>query len=169
MRRRLTWCLLVVIVGAGAYARTLLATAAVGFKATTLATATFDEIDLNAHTIPADDWQARLKTHGFSDLYVQSNVWQPNGTTGWHTHPGPSLVIVTSGTITAYDGDDSTCTPHVYSANTTQNNFIDRGDGHVHIVRNEDPAVSATTIAVQLIPQAAIRRIDAPAPGNCPF
>ena len=46
------------------------------------------------------------KTKGASDLYVQSNVWAPGGTTGWHTHPGHSLIIVTAGTVTAYDGDD---------------------------------------------------------------
>ncbi len=115
MRRRLTWFLGTVVLGAGAYASTLLATPSTGFTPTTLARATFDETDLNAHTLPANFWQARLKTKGLSDLYVQSNVWKPGGTTGWHTHPGPSLIIVTAGTITAYDGDDPTCTPHVYS------------------------------------------------------
>ncbi len=166
----MTWFLLAVIVGAGAYGRSLLATPASGFSGKTLAMATFDELDINLHTIPADIWQARLKTKGLSDLYVQSNTWQPGGSTGWHTHPGPSLVIVTAGTITAYDGDDRTCTPHVYSALPGwPNSFVDSGGGHVHLVRNEDPTVVATGIAVQLIPEAATRRIDAPAPGNCPF
>jgi hypothetical protein len=39
----------------------------------------------------------------------------------------------------------------------------------VHLVRNEDSTVTATAIAVQLVPQAATRRIDVPNPGNCPF
>ena len=168
MTRRIAAILLVAIGSAGAYAATVHATPASGFAGTTLANATFDEIDLKAHTLPADFWQARLKTKGLSDLYVQSNVWQPKGSTGWHTHPGPSLVIVTSGAITVYDGDDPGCTPHVYTAHTAQNNFIDEGDGHVHLVRNEDAAVSAIGYAVQLIPAAATRRIDAPNPGNCP-
>ena len=73
----------------GAYAGTLLATPAVGFVGTTLAMATFDEIDVKHHTIPANIWQSRLKTKGLSDLYVQSNTWDPGGSTGWHTHPGP--------------------------------------------------------------------------------
>jgi hypothetical protein len=46
--------------------------------------------------------------------------------------------------------------------------FVDPGGGHVHVLRNEGP-IEARTIAVQLIPAAAVRRIDAPAPGNCPF
>jgi hypothetical protein len=46
--------------------------------------------------------------------------------------------------------------------------FVDPGGDHVHIVRNEGEVV-AQTIAVQLIPAGATRRIDVPAPGNCPF
>src|SRR5439155_26234598 len=171
--RRMMWLLLAVLVAAGAYGRSLLATPAIGFSGKTLAKATFDEFDINLHTIPADIWQARLKTQGLSDLYVQSNTWQPGqpgGSTGWHTHPGPSLVIITAGTVTAYDGDDPACTPHVYSALPGwPNNFVDPGGGHVHLLRNEDSTAVANTIAVQLIPEAATRRIDEPAPGNCPF
>ena len=46
--------------------------------------------------------------------------------------------------------------------------FVDPGGGHVHNLRNEG-AVEARTIAVQLIPADATRRVDAPSPGNCPF
>jgi len=165
MKQKLMWFLLAVIAIGGALAGTLRATPASGFSGTTLATARFDELDLNSHTLPANFWQARLKTQGLSDLYVQSNLWTPGGTTGWHTHPGPSLITVTAGTVTAYEGDDASCTPHIYSQGM---GFVDPGDGHVHIIRNEG-AVEARTIAVQLIPAAAARRIDVPAPGNCPF
>jgi hypothetical protein len=165
MRRKLTWLLGTVIVGAGAYAGTLLATPSSGFTSTTLAVARFDEIEVNNFTLPANFWQARLKTHGLSDVYVQSNVWVPGGTSGWHTHPGHSLILVTAGTVTAYEGDDPACTPHVYSPGT---GFVDPGGGHVHLLRNEG-SVEARTIPVQLIPAAAVRRIDAAAPGNCPF
>ena len=164
MRRKLMWFFGAMTVGVAAYVGTVRATPASGFKGTTLASARFDEIDIHAHTIPAF-WQSKLQTKGLSDLYVQSNVWAPGGTTGWHTHPGPSLIIVTAGTVTAYDGDDTTCTPQVYSEGM---GFIDPGDGHVHVLRNET-ASETRTIAVQLIPAAAARRIDVPAPGNCPF
>ena len=164
MRRKLTWFLGTVIVGAGAYAATLLATPSSGFTGATLAVARFDELDLHTHTVPAF-WQSKLQTKGLSDVYVQSNVWAPGGSTGWHTHPGPSLIIVTAGTVIAYDGDDPACTPTVY---TQGMGLVDAGGGHVHILRNEG-SIEARTIAVQLIPAAAARRIDAPAPGNCPF
>jgi hypothetical protein len=159
------WFLLAVIVVAGAYASTLRATPSSGFTATTLAAARFDEIDVKNKTIPANIWQARLKTQGLSDVYVQSNVWAPGGTSGWHSHPGHSLILVTAGTVTAYEGDDPTCTPQVY---TPGMGFVDAGGEHVHVIRNEG-SIEARTIAVQLIPASAGRRIDVPAPGNCPF
>lgn len=172
MLKRSAWCVMAMIAAGGFYARVVRATPQnAGFMPKTVATSTFDELDINLHTIPADIWQARLKTKGLSDLFVQSNTWQPGGSTGWHTHPGPSLVVITSGTVTAYDGDDPTCTPKIYSGvpgSPYPNSFVDPGGGHVHLVRNDDPSIVAIGMAVQLIPHGAARRIDAPNPGNCP-
>jgi hypothetical protein len=170
------------------YSAHVWATTANGFKATTIATGTFEEFEVFNHSIlpnPTGDgdndrddktlWLSMQKTRGSSDLYVQSNVWQsvsPTGvvaSTGWHTHPGHSLIIVTSGTITEYEAD---CRPHVYTFVPGQPapTLIDPGHGHVHIIRNEG-SVPASTIAVQLVPydpNKANRRIDAAAPANCP-
>ena len=132
--------------------------------------ATFDEIDVSAKwdINPSPDityfWKARIDTKGESDLYVVRNTFDSGATTGWHTHPGPSLITVTVGTITAYDGDDPTCTPHVYPQGST---FIDAGGGHVHLLRNESGA-TAVTVAVQLVPAGFARRIDKANPGHCP-
>jgi hypothetical protein len=143
--------------------------ASVGFQGATVAKATFEELGINLHTIPADDWQMRLKTQGLTDVYVQKNTWAPLSTTGWHTHPGPSLVVITAGAVVAYDSDDPTCSPKVYTADPGGvNHFVDAGGGHVHLVRNEDPLVIATGYAVQFVPEAAIRRIDADQPASCP-
>ena len=168
------WFLLVALgaVGAAAYGGKVLATPATtpGFSGKTLAKATFGDIDIKAKTIPANLWKAELKTKGESDLYVQQNTWDPslcNGcipSSGWHTHPGPSLVIVTQGTVTAYEGDDPTCTPHVVP---TGSGFVDSG-GAVHVVRNEG-TVDLVTIVASLVPAGAGRRIDEADPGNCPF
>jgi len=164
MNNRL-WLTAALVLGAGMYAEVATATPPAGFTSTTLATATYEEIDVKASSHPEGEWQAKLKTHGESDLYVQSNAWIPGGTSGWHTHPGFSLITVTAGAVTAYHGDDPTCTPHVY---TVGMGFIDRGGDHVHLIRNEG-AVEARSITVQLIPDAAARRIDAPASGFCGF
>jgi hypothetical protein len=73
---------------------------------------------------------------------------------------------VKSGTAFFYDGDDPMCTPRVYE---TGSGFIDRGNGHVHLVRNEGD-VDLVLITVQLFPaDAAPRRIDVEGLGNCAF
>ena len=171
MRRKLTWAALLgaVIVVTTLYAGKLLATPVSGFVGTTLALGRFGEMDVFSQFVPPPSggniWLSWQKTKGLSDVYVQSNVWDPGGTTGWHSHPGHSLITITAGTVTEYEGDDPNCTPHVYTAGM---GFVDPGGDHVHIIRNEG-TVQASAIAVQLIPAGATRRIDAAAPGNCPF
>ena len=130
--------------------------------------ATFAEMNLFAKA--GDYWRLRINTKGESDLYVVRNTFAAGGQTGWHTHPGPSLITVTVGTITAYEGDDPTCTPEIHIAGTPSATFIDQGgDQGVHILRNET-GTTAVTVAVQLVPAGAPRRIDVtPSPGNCPF
>jgi uncharacterized cupin superfamily protein len=174
MRRKLAWwvALGAAIAVAALYAGNVMATPADRFTSTTLALGRFDKIDVVNQRVspPVGDragtvWLSLQKTTGPSDLYVQSNVWEPGGSSGWHTHPGHSLITVVAGTVTAYEGDDPQCKPHVY---TQGMGFVDPGGEHVHVLRNEG-AVEARTITVQLLPAAATRRIDAPDPGNCSF
>ena len=44
-------------------------------------------------------------------IHVLQNAIAPGGSFGWHSHPGPSLVIVKSGTATFYLAKDRSCTP----------------------------------------------------------
>ena len=139
-----------------------LATPPSGVSVTPLApVAQFGEIDAKAQS---GHWKAEIKTKGVSDLHVVEVTIQPGGTLGWHSHLGPSFVIVKSGTATFYEGDDPTCTPKIIP--TGGSLFEPAGD--VHIVRNEGshPLVN---VVVQLIPTGAPRLISEPAPGNCPF
>jgi quercetin dioxygenase-like cupin family protein len=175
MRRRLAWLLLFSAIMAATslhHAGRALATTPEGYKSTLLAVGRFGEIDVVSSFPPVlkregneQLWRSLQKTNGLSDVYVQSNVWQPGGSTGWHSHPGDSLIIVTAGTVTDYEGHDPACKPHVY---TKGMGFVDPGGDHVHILRNEGD-VEAQTIAVQLIPADAARRIDVADPGNCHF
>jgi len=177
MRRKLTWLvpLAAAIVVTALYAGNVLATpAGGGFTGTTLAVGRFGKIDVFNHVIPPNSsesrhhrniWLSWQKTKGMSDLYVQSNAWPPGGSSGWHTHPGHSLIIVTAGTVTAYEGDDAECKPHEY---TQGMGFVDPGGDHVHVLRNEG-TVEARTFAIQLVPAGALRRIDAADPGHCTF
>jgi quercetin dioxygenase-like cupin family protein len=136
-----------------------LATLPSGVTTTPIATGRFDAIDTKIKT---GAWKAKLKTKGASDLHVLQNTITPGGTFGWHSHPGPSLVIVKSGTATFYLADDPTCTPHVVPAGS---GFVDSG-GDVHVVRNEG-SVDLVTVVVSLVPAGFERRIDEPSPGDC--
>jgi hypothetical protein len=153
---------LLAVCGAAAFAGGVLATPQLGVSTKTLASKiSFGEIDVNDHTIPANVWQARLKTRGLSDGYVVDNTILPGGTTGWHTHPGPSLIFVIAGTVTNYTSDD--CAGRSYSAGT---GFVDLGGDDVHMLKNIG-TVNAETIAVQFVPEDAPRKIDAPVPVDC--
>jgi quercetin dioxygenase-like cupin family protein len=165
--RKWVWALLVVVLGTGAYGGTVLATMPFGVMTDMIGRGRFDDIDVTAMTdidsgARTDFWQARIDTKGVSDLHVLQNTIQPGGTFGWHSHPGPSLVIVKSGTATLYFGDDPTCTPLVVQAGS---GFIDEGSD-VHVVRNEG-TVDLVTVVVSLVPTGFMRRIDEPAPVGC--
>ena len=172
MRSKLAW---VILLGAAfgitaVYTGKVLATSSSGFTGTTIAVGRLGEFDVFNQFIPhgphdGNVWLSLQKTKGLSDAYVQSNVWQPGGHTGWHTHRGHSLIIVTAGTVTAYEGNDPACKPTMY---TQGMGFVDPGGDHVHLIRNEG-TVPAGTIAFQLLPAGADRRIDAADPGNCRF
>lgn len=171
MRQKLM-CSFVLAAGVlGSAAYDVLATPGSGFSGTTIAVGRFGDIDIanqvlrefGDSTPQKDLWLSLQKTKGASDLYVQNNVWLPQGSTGWHTHPGHSLIIVTAGTVTAYEGDETSCTAREYTAGM---GFVDQGGDHVHLLRNEG-AVEARTVAVQMLPAGATRRIDAPKPDGC--
>jgi quercetin dioxygenase-like cupin family protein len=100
-----------------------------------------------------------------SDFIVVDLAVAPGGTTGWHSHPGPALVIVTEGTFTLYDGDDRRCRPHRYGPGQA---FVDEGGGHVHIGRNET-RYPVKLLVTFIVPKGADTFIDAPDPGNCRF
>jgi hypothetical protein len=156
-----------IMVAALFHARPALATPPSGFTSTTIGQGRFAPFDASSYFITDKGklWFSFQKTKGNSDGYVLNNVWQPGGSTGWHTHLSHTLVIVTVGAVTQYEADDPSCTPHVYTAGMS---FVDRGGSHVHIVRNEG-TVEAQVIAVRLIPAGQPGRIDAPDPGNCHF
>lgn len=121
----------------------------------------FNELNEHAKT---GKWKATIKTKGVSDLQINEVTIQPGGTLGWHYHPGPSFVIVKSGTATFYMGDDPSCTPHTIQAGGT----LFEPANMVHIVRNEG-TVPLVNDVVQLIPTGAPRLISVPSPGNCSF
>jgi quercetin dioxygenase-like cupin family protein len=152
------------LAGSAAFAGNVSATTPVpGVTTTILARSTVGELNIKARTNPANTWSALLKTRGASDADVVDNKFAAGSDTGWHSHPGPSLVFVIIGTVTNYTRDDPTCSPHVYTAGS---NFVDAGGADSHLLRNEGNA-PAETLAVQLLPTGSTRRVDEPVPASC--
>jgi hypothetical protein len=88
-------------------------------------------------------------------------------TFGWHSHPGPSLVIVNAGTLSVYHEPD--CVAEDFGpASSNGATFVDQGHD-LHMVRNNG-TVPADVYVVSLVPQGFQRRIDEPNPnpGVCP-
>lgn len=165
MKSKCVWTLLVGVLGSAVYVGDVLASAPSPPPAATtmiLGQSRFDPIHVDVRQFPPY-WRAQLKTHGPSDVYVVDNKFQQGATTGWHSHPGPSLILVLTGTVTNYSSDDPTCTGHPYSAGT---GFIDPGGQDVHMLEN-DGSSPAETIAVQILPKDAPRKIPEPQPANC--
>jgi quercetin dioxygenase-like cupin family protein len=140
------------------------ATPACGLASETLAVGHYPSGFLNLMCQDGRIWNLITRVRGDSDVYVVRNTWPVGAHSGWHTHPGPSLITVLSGELTVYEARNPTCTPTVYHAGQS---FTDVGCGDVHLIRNEG-TVCAVNMVVQVIPAGQPRRIDAPQPPNCP-
>ena len=136
-------------------------TVAVGFTGATVGRGNVGTFHIKTK---ADGYDVDLKSKDNTDILVTSLAVAPGGHSGWHYHPGPVLVIVKTGTMTVYDGNDPSCTGKSHPAGTV---FIEEG-GVVHIARNEG-TVEATMVPTAFLPAGAPGRIDAAAPGNCVF
>jgi quercetin dioxygenase-like cupin family protein len=104
----------------------------------------------------------KVESHNAAGVTVAHVTFAPGGTTGWHAHPGPVLVIVTAGALTRYSADD--CTAQTYTAGQA---FVENGPADQNMVRN-DGSVRAETIVTFLTPPGAPIRGDAPPPGCHP-
>jgi hypothetical protein len=109
-------------------------------------------------------WEVEVEARPTLDVATQMITFQPGGHSGWHSHPGPVLISVISGSMTFYESDDPDCQPLVRNAGE---GYLDTGE-HAHIARNETSA-PATNVVTYLVPAGAALRIDEPFPGNCPF
>ena len=154
-------------------------TAASGFVSTPVARGSADAF----HIRSTDGFDVEIKTKDSTDIAVSNVVVSHGGSSGWHSHPGPVLVVVKTGTITFYragkhggqNGDDEngdngknapTCSRTVYPAGSA---FVEvPAPGHVMLAKNEG-SIDATVTATYFAPPGAALRIDKPWPGgDCP-
>ncbi len=133
---------------------TALATPPRGQTATPLTRATLGQFEAEGDGIEVESERRS------ADIAVAKVVLEPGGSTGWHHHPGVTLVSVASGTVTEYDVK---CEKTVFTAGE---GFVE-SKGEVHLARNRGN-VKAVLYATFIVPtQTTDLRIDAPKPEGC--
>jgi hypothetical protein len=170
MRRKLVWAAALLLVGVGVYGGVAVATPSQGVSNPSwspvlgrfeggIDARTKTDVDPGTAT---DYWKFDLDAKGATDVQVIENLVAPGGSFGWHTHPGPSLVIVRSGLLTVYHGSDCTHPEQYGPGSPLGSTFVDQGHD-LHLVRNNG-TVAVDSYVVSFLPAGFGRRIDAPNP-----
>ena len=165
--------LMTAVIGAAAVtvlAGAVFATTGSGTTGVVAARAAFaDVVDLKFSI--RDDYRRRdnIQVRNAGDTVVQQITFAAGGFSGWHSHPGPAVVLIKPGELTFYDGEDESCTGRTFSAGQA---LIDPGQGHVHFALNQGTTPTEVWVTYFDVPAGTGSmgvRDDAPAPGNCPF
>jgi len=81
------------------------------------------------------------------EVIVAKVTFGPDGTSGWHTHPGPAVVNVIEGELAVTNAGD--CVTRTYGPGEA---WLDPGEGNVHVAENPsdegDTVVYATFFGV---------------------
>jgi hypothetical protein len=155
---------LVILFATSGYLIKLWASPASGLTRTFIGRGTYDRFMVNTDRNQAP-FQYIAKAQPGMDMEVDTHYYQPMASTGWHTHPGPVYITVTSGELTFYEYDDPTCSPKVYKAGQ---GFVDYGHGHIGF--NKDPDNPASDVTVAITSVGGAFRTELPAPGPfCSF
>jgi quercetin dioxygenase-like cupin family protein len=151
------------------------ATTAIGAPVLTPGTGVQSAVQARASFLDPTDLKFKVKGSSEEVIHVldaretvvQQIIIAPGGQTGWHSHPGPVVVLIKSGAVTLYSEHDPNCAGRTYTAGQS---FVDSGQGHVHIARNESTTQTLELWAIYFdVPPGGAFRIDAPAPGGCIF
>ena len=145
-----------------------MATPGSGASAAVVARAAFaDHVDLTLSVRGDGPGRDNIHVRNAADTVMQQIRFEPGAVSGWHSHPGPAVILIKSGQLTFYSEDDRECRGRTFSAGQA---FIEP-PGLVHFAHNpsltEIAEVGVTYFDVP--PELASPRIDQPAPGNCPF
>jgi quercetin dioxygenase-like cupin family protein len=105
-----------------------------------------------------DDGTDNLHVKGPSDVLQTELVFQPGAETGWHTHPGPVVVVIKTGALTETHSNGCTTVHPAGSA------FFET-KGEVHKATNQTSGVT-DVYPVFLSPAGAQPLIPASDPGG---
>jgi quercetin dioxygenase-like cupin family protein len=112
--------------------------------------------------VPLRPIRRAVKQNG-ADVFVQHLRLSPNQASAWHTHPGPVIVTIQSGSLTYQHAAHNECHDEPYRAGT---GFVDPGFGHVHRVI-AGPAGTELYATFLLPPGSENHLIPMPAPEDC--
>ena len=140
------------------------ATPASGVTRTLIGRGTYGPFMVNTD-VNQSGFQYIAKGQPAIDMEVDTHYYNPLASTGWHRHPGPVYITVTSGQLTFYHFDDPTCSPHVYNKGQ---GFVDYGNGHIGINQDPNNPASDVTVAVTYVGGPFRTELAAGNP-NCSF
>jgi quercetin dioxygenase-like cupin family protein len=112
--------------------------------------------------IPVSPIARAVQPNG-ADVFVQHLSLGANQVFAWHTHPGPVVVTVRSGSLVYQDAGPNACRDRTYTAGQ---GFVDPGFGHVHRVI-AGPAGAEIYSTFFLPPGSENHLITEPGPEEC--
>ena len=95
------------------------------------------------------------------DTVMQQIIFPPGGHSGWHSHPGPAVIVIKSGRLTFYQEEGGKCVSRTYSAGQA---LVDPGQGHVHLAQNTIVGDTEVWVTYFHVPAGGSPRIDVPEP-----
>ena len=101
-----------------------------------------------------------LAVHPGTNTIVAQYTFGPHSSTGWHSHPGKTLVVVQSGTFTVYHDD---CHAMTYGPGSS---FVELPSS-VHVGRNETGSDVQLGVVYFDVPIGGSPRIEQPQPDGC--
>jgi quercetin dioxygenase-like cupin family protein len=108
----------------------------------------------------------KIDSEKLSEVVMPQITIHAGASSGWHTHPGPGVIVVTSGTLTLYRVIGDRCVKSMYGPGQ---GFVET-PGVVHIARNEAASGDVTALAtfVDIAPGTTTYKTIVPAPAACP-
>ena len=115
----------------------------------------------------ADGSQEAIHVPSARETVMEQVILGPGESTGWHSHPGPAVMLVKSGELTVYMGEGG-CSRRQYSAGQA---FVDSGKGHVYRAVNTATGVNRENAEVWItyfdVPPGGAFRLEQPDPQTC--
>jgi quercetin dioxygenase-like cupin family protein len=152
-----------VIGGFFAFCLILVATPGAGFLFNNFVRGSVVTDDIHEHA-RARHWHVHLEVEGATDFVQQDVALAPGGFSGWHSHPGPVLIVVKTGTASWYSAENPNCEAIIYPAGSA---FVEPANAH-HLVSNQG-STDLELLTTYLIPKGAVTRVEQPQPEQCPF